>query len=200
MAEGTQFKLCRYCGQTSFSHQTYLRRWVNFNRIPVISVDYLKPPKHFYPTPLNDCWQCYNWLLYESHNYFSLKPNKKIILTGDSAGGHFVYALTNLCILTGAPLPTVLLPFYPCSTLHIPNFTPCFLYTIDDAMLSTEFLGYCIRTFIPPGHGFDSEKDYLISPRYAPLSILRHYPPVRLALGTKDPLHNDSIRLAVKIK
>lgn len=122
MEEGKIYRLCRYCGQSSFSHQTYLRRWVKYNKVPVISVDYLKPPKHFYPVPLDDCWQCYNWLLYESHNYFCLRQNKKIILTGDSAGGHFVYALTNLCILVGAPRPDFLLPFYPCKYLVLYRF------------------------------------------------------------------------------
>jgi hormone-sensitive lipase len=119
MVEGNSLKIFSYVGQSSFSHQTYTRKWVQVNRVPVISIDYCKPPMHPYPAPLDDCWQTYNWLLYESHKYYCLRPDKKIILAGDSAGGNLILSLTNLIILMGAPLPNYLLPFYPCKLFSL---------------------------------------------------------------------------------
>jgi hormone-sensitive lipase len=66
--------------------------------MPVFSIDYRKAPEFPYPIGLADCWQAYNWLLYESHKFFNIKENKRIIIAGDSAGGNLACGVTNLCI------------------------------------------------------------------------------------------------------
>jgi acetyl esterase/lipase len=67
-------------------------------------------------------------------------------------------------------------------------------------MLSTELLGYCLRAYVPAKRGFDTQKDFLISPLYTPDIFFKYYPPVRFFIGNFDPLHNDTVRLGVRMK
>lgn len=67
-------------------------------------------------------------------------------------------------------------------------------------MLSTELLGYCLRAYVPAKRGFSTEKDYLLSPMYTPDAILQRYPPLRFFIGTFDPLHDDTVRLGVRLR
>jgi hormone-sensitive lipase len=90
---------------SSRSHQTYTRRWAKKCGAAVFSVDYRKAPEAPYPLGLADCWQVYNWLLNESHKFFKIKEKKRIILTGDSAGGNLSFALVNLCIENNVQKP-----------------------------------------------------------------------------------------------
>ena len=87
---------------------------------PVFSVDYRKAPEYPYPDGLDDAWQTYNWLLYESHQFFRIRRKKRIILVGDSAGANLIIGVTNLCLLTGTPLPYTIVTYYPCTlTLNL---------------------------------------------------------------------------------
>jgi acetyl esterase/lipase len=79
----------------------------------VFSVDYQKAPESPYPRGLADCWQVYNWLLNESHKFFKIRDDKRIILAGDSAGGNLCFGLTNLCIENNVKVPYAIVGFYP---------------------------------------------------------------------------------------
>lgn len=98
---------------SSRTHQTYTRKWAKKCGAPVFSVDYRKAPEAPYPNGLADCWQVYNWLLNESHKFFNIKNDKRIILAGDSAGGNLCFSLANLCIEQGVTLPYAIVGFYP---------------------------------------------------------------------------------------
>ena len=74
---------------SSRSHQIYTRKWVNSLETICFSIDYHLAPEFPYPEGLNDCWQAYNWILQYCHEIFGITP-KKVILSGDSAGGNLV--------------------------------------------------------------------------------------------------------------
>jgi hormone-sensitive lipase len=46
---------------------------------------------------------------------------------------------------------------------------------------------------------YDANIDPLISPSLASDDILSRFPPTRIILGTNDPLHDESFRLANKL-
>jgi hormone-sensitive lipase len=104
----------RFVALSSRTHQSYTRRWAKASGAPVFSVDYRKAPENPNPDGLDDSWQTYNWLLNESHEFFRIRKRKRIILVGDSAGGNLIIGITNLCLLTGTPVPEVLVVYYPC--------------------------------------------------------------------------------------
>lgn len=103
---------------TSRTHQTYTRQWAKKCGAPVFSVDYRKAPEDPYPRGLADCWQVYNWLLNESHKFFHIRKEKRIILAGDSAGGNLILGVTNLCIEQGIQLPYAVTAFYPGNRIY----------------------------------------------------------------------------------
>lgn len=101
-----------FISMSSFSHQCYTRLFAKRTNIPVFSIDYRLSPENPYPLGFDDCWQAYNWLLKNSLKYFGI-DTKKVILTGDSAGGNLVSAITIACIKKGVRKPDGLFLMYP---------------------------------------------------------------------------------------
>lgn len=108
----------------------YVRRWANELGIPMISIDYRKAPVHPYPCGLDDCLQAYLWIINFFPQIFNIKV-KKIILTGDSAGGNLVAALTCLLIKLKQRLPDGIVLVYPALNLNYDNYTPSLLACLD---------------------------------------------------------------------
>ena len=78
-----------FIGQTSFSHQCYLRTWANEIDYPIFSVDYRLAPTHKFPAGIDDVWQAYTWLINHAEKAFGITP-EKVVLVGDSAGGNSI--------------------------------------------------------------------------------------------------------------
>lgn len=68
--------------------EIYLRYWVNYNKIPILTVDY---KKGVFPVGLKDCFDVYLWLRKASEDEIRSTLGfypKQIVITGDSAGGN----------------------------------------------------------------------------------------------------------------
>ncbi|CAD8120853.1 unnamed protein product [Paramecium sonneborni] len=161
--------------------------------VPIFSIDYRKAPENPYPFGLDDCWQAYMFIINYIDRYFNIKPNK-VVLVGDSAGGNLVAALTVQIIKSGARIPDGILMAYPALLLDIKQFTPSLLISLNDPLLHHTVLKLCISSYVP--QQFDAKLDPLISPSIASDDILSRFPPTRIVLGTNDPLHDESFRLA----
>lgn len=182
---------------TSRTHQSYTRKWARECGVPVFSIDYKKAPEFPYPYALDDSWQTYNWLLHESHKHFRIRKNKRIILAGDSAGGNLIMGVTNLCLMTGTRLPIAIVPFYPCVSFSVKRFTPSYMHIINNPMIPYEFLLFCAEAYIQREE-FDNETDFLLQPIYTPAGLLRRFPPIRMYQGEADPLHDSSVKFALR--
>jgi hormone-sensitive lipase len=64
-----------------------------------------------------------------------IKP-KKIIISGDSAGGNLATALVGLCICHGVRVPDLLMSVYPALLLSATFFTPSRINAFDDTILN----------------------------------------------------------------
>ena len=124
-----------FISQTSSQHQIYLRRWSKQLGIPVLMLSYTLCPEAEYPDALNECWQSYMWIIDNLETSLGLKP-KKILLSGDSAGGNLAVALAGLTICKGVRVPDGLIPLYPCLLLSQTRFSPSRVFAFDDHLLN----------------------------------------------------------------
>lgn len=70
-------------------------------------------------------------------------------------------------------------------------FTPSFLLSLKDIILPYHLLNFCLTAY----KGDYKESDNLfLSPVLAPQSILKMFPPVRIIVGSTDPLRDDALR------
>ncbi|EGR27054.1 hypothetical protein IMG5_202350 [Ichthyophthirius multifiliis] len=187
-----------FVAMSSRSHQTYTRQWAYQLNIPLFCIDYKKAPQYPFPEALNDCWQAYNWIINFVHRFFNVKP-QKIILVGDSAGANLAAALTLKCIQNKIQIPTGILLAYPALNLNKNSFTPSFLYSLNDQVLPHTFLKMCLDSYIPDSLELHTQDNPFVSPSCASDEFLKHFPPTRILVGSKDPLHDECWRFLKKL-
>ena len=73
----------------------------------VFSVDYRLAPEHRFPKAADDVLRAYGWLL------DSGVPAERIVVAGDSAGGHLALGLTPRAVRAELPAPAAVVAFSP---------------------------------------------------------------------------------------
>ena len=133
-----------FISMSSASHQSYTRGWAkSMPRAVLCSLDYRLAPDSRFPAQLEDTWHAYYWLITNCKEYFGFEA-KKVILTGDSAGGNLVLAITVMAIQRGFRVPSGIIPQYPCTVTTVCEFWPSLLFSLDDPLLSQNFLANCV--------------------------------------------------------
>ncbi len=95
----------------SIKHHLLCKRYALEGDCKVVFVDYRLATKYKYPTPLDDCYSAYKWIL---NNTTKLKINpNKIIVAGDSAGGCLAAEVTAKTIKEDNKSPALQLLIYP---------------------------------------------------------------------------------------
>ena len=89
------------------THRGITTRLSQSTGLPVFACDYRLAPTHRFPSAADDVRAAYEWLLAEGH-----APDR-IVLAGDSAGGHLALDLTLQLIQEGAEPPAALARFSP---------------------------------------------------------------------------------------
>lgn len=186
-----------FIAMSSASHQNYTRKIACQTNTPVLSIDYRLAPENPFPAALDDVWQTYLWILNYAKDSLGILPNK-LIIVADSAGGNLALALCLKCMEKGIRLPTGLVLAYPAVNLDKSTFTPSLIYTLEDLLVPHTFLKLCLDSYIQDPH-LDPSTDPFLSPLKAPEEWLKKLPPVRMIVGTRDPLHDDVLRLGEKM-
>ncbi|CAI2383830.1 unnamed protein product [Moneuplotes crassus] len=184
-----------FVSMSSSSHQNYTRKWANEIGIPIFSIDYRLAPEHPYPAGLNDVWQAYSWIVNNCTKYFGIKP-KKILISGDSAGGNLTIALTMLAIEKHFRVPDFIVPVYPAMNLSLKNFCPSLILSLDDFILPSGFLYLCVEAYVKDG---DPETDHFLSPGICPDNILQRFPPTRIMSAGNDPLRDEAYKFVLRL-
>eukprot|EP00656_Telonema_subtile_P053315 TRINITY_DN7690_c0_g1_i4.p1 TRINITY_DN7690_c0_g1~~TRINITY_DN7690_c0_g1_i4.p1 ORF type:complete len:306 (-),score=63.98 TRINITY_DN7690_c0_g1_i4:165-1082(-) len=91
---GGAYALC-----TAGTHREMFMRLVEKTGLPLLAVNYRRPPEHPYPVPVEDCLDAYRWAL--EHGYDA----QDIVFAGDSAGGGLVVATIAAARAAGLPVP-----------------------------------------------------------------------------------------------
>jgi acetyl esterase/lipase len=84
------------CGPQT--HRDLLCRLAREAGVPILAVDYRRPPEDPYPASLEDCLAAYLWLLGRT-------SASRLVLAGDSAGGNLVVATMLACASRQHPMP-----------------------------------------------------------------------------------------------
>lgn len=147
------------------------------------AVDYRMPPRHRYPTPLDDCMAVYRALL--EH-----RAPEDIFVGGASAGGNLAAALVVRARDEGLPLPRAVVLLTPEVDLTESGDTFTTNLGIDTV------LGLLMQTNLLYANGHDLAHPYL-SPLFADLT---GFPPTFLQAGTRDLFLSNTVRMHRRLR
>ncbi|MEZ0580384.1 alpha/beta hydrolase [Nocardioides sp. MH1] len=99
---GSAYTIC-----SARTHRGVTTRLSEATGLPVLACDYRLAPTHRFPAAADDVRAAYSWLLSEGHD-----PGR-IVLAGDSAGGHLAIDLALQLLNEGAQPPAALTLFSP---------------------------------------------------------------------------------------
>lgn len=157
----------------------------------VISLDYRLAPEHPYPTPLDDCVAAFRWL--REHAAEIGGDPARIAIGGESAGGGLAASTTLRLLRDGDQPPAALC--IACAWLDLRNATPSFrAFGPDDPLIDDAAMEYWRSQYAPDASQWD---DPLLSPAAADV---RGFPPTCIAVGEIDPLRDDGIMLAERVR
>ncbi|XP_050701085.1 hormone-sensitive lipase-like isoform X2 [Eriocheir sinensis] len=130
--------------QSTKAQEVFLREWATSTGVPILSIDYSLAPEAPYPRPLEEVLTVYCWVL---NNLKILGcTGKKIVLTGDSAGGNLITGLTIKCLELGIrPADGLFLAYTPFVFQLIPS--PARLLAVMDPMLPLGFALRCLKAY-----------------------------------------------------
>lgn len=171
------------------SHESYLRTWANNTNAVVFSVDYSLGPEFRYPIAFNECFFFYHWLT-SPNNPLGFRP-RKVILSGDSAGGNLAMAVALKAAEAGIRKPDGLVVAYPALNAT-KAATPSRVVFGNDVLVPYYFLEVCLDSYVDQKSR--PSEDYCLSPLFAPDELIAQLPEdlVFMAAGY-DPLLDDTV-------
>lgn len=157
----------------------------------VVGPDYRLAPEAPYPAALDDCVAVYRWL--REHAADAGGDPERIIIAGDSAGGNLAAAATLRLIAEGERPPDAVL--LVCAWLDVANETPSFrAFGPDDGLIDDVVMEHW-------RHGYVADRAQWANPYVSPLrGDLRTFPPTCVVVGGIDPLYDDGVLFAEKLR
>ena len=155
----------------------------------VVAVDYRRAPENKWPAPLDDAIAATRWV-FDNGTSLGIDAGR-IAVGGDSAGGHLTAAVTQ-AMKSGPKIAFQLLMF------------PGTEFTTDTNSMNRFAVGYfmekqaiewCYSQVLPP----EADRS---SPQVSPLNAkdFSGLPPAYIILGGYDPLHDEGLAYAEKLK
>ncbi|KAA0185590.1 Hormone-sensitive lipase, partial [Fasciolopsis buskii] len=127
----------------SQAQDIFLRTWAEFLDCPIFSVNYSLAPQAPYPRALEECFFAYCWVT-QNLEKLGCKPDARIVLCGDSAGGNLVLGLCMRVIHSQilARPSGALIAYAPILISFCP--TPARMLSLADPLLPIGILSKCI--------------------------------------------------------
>lgn len=170
------------------THRNLVSRISHVTGVPVLALDYRLPPVATLPAPIEDALAAYRHLLDEGH------APERIVVAGDSAGGHLALTLVLHALEAGLPAPAALVLLSPWTDLGMTGESMT-RNAARDAFIPPIALHRAARVALA---GADPA-DWRSSPLFAPAELLRGLPPTLLQVGSTEVLYDDAVRAAQRI-
>jgi monoterpene epsilon-lactone hydrolase len=170
------------------THRNLISRISHVTGLPVLAPDYRLPPVATLPAPIEDALAAYRHLLGEGH------APERIVVAGDSAGGHLALTLALHAAEAGLPKPAALVLLSPWTDLSMSGASIARNAALDP-FLPPIALRRAARVAL---NGADPT-DWRSSPLFAPLDLYKALPPTLLQVGSTEVLLDDATRTAQRI-
>jgi monoterpene epsilon-lactone hydrolase len=170
------------------THRNLVSRISHVTGLPVLALDYRLPPVATLPAPIEDALAAYRHLLDEGH------APERIVVAGDSAGGHLALTLALHAAEAGLPKPAALILLSPWTDLTMSGASITH-NGIRDPFLPPIALRRAARVALD---GADPA-DWRSSPLFAPDDLFKALPPTLLQVGSTESLLDDATRTAQRI-
>ncbi len=166
------------------THRGFASHLSAYSGMPTFAIDYRLAPEHPFPAAEDDAFAAYRWLLAQGHD------PAKIVVAGDSAGGHLAVALALRLRSEGLPAPASLALFGP---LIDPLYRAC----IADARtrrqpLDPRAAARAIALYV----GDHDAEDPRLCLLNADLSSL---PPIQIHYGSREVMRADAEAFARQV-
>jgi acetyl esterase len=172
------------------SHDVHCRALALAGGVAVVSLQYRLAPEHRFPTAVNDSWDALQWLAAPGSGGLGLDA-ARLAVGGDSAGGTLAAVAAIAAHRAGLPLALQLL-IYPGTAAR--QDTPSHARFANAPVLDKTLIDWFFAQYIDPADRTDW--------RFAPLLAddAEGLPPAWIGLAEIDPLHDDGILYADKLR
>ena len=119
---------------------------------------------------------------------------RKIIISGDSAGGFLSLNLMNFLIRHATlRIPDAILLIYPCLRVYFREMCPSDLLCLTDCFVDTPFLSQLMDITLDIDSYYN--RTLVLDDRYnfflTPSEIIKQYPSTYIVVGSNDPLRDE---------
>ena len=174
---GSAYTIC-----SSRTHRGITTRLSAKTGLPVFACDYRLAPSHRFPAAADDVRAAYEWLLGEGHD------PARIVLAGDSAGGHLAVDLALELIREGRTPPAALVAFSPVLDLSM-SLAAARERMRPDPMISAAAAARLLDLYIA-GHERTATR------LRVSFDGADRFPPTLVQAGAREMLAADAIELA----
>ncbi|MFJ9313100.1 alpha/beta hydrolase [Pimelobacter simplex] len=174
---GSAYTIC-----SARTHRGITTRLSARTGLPVFACDYRLAPSHRFPSAADDVRAAYDWLLGEGHD------PARIVLAGDSAGGHLCVDLALELVREGRPAPAALVVFSPVLDLTM-SLAAARERMRRDPMISAAKAARMLDLYLA---GHDPQAPRL---RFS-FDGADRFPPTLVQAGAREMLAADAIELA----
>ena len=170
----SRFSSCLYSTVQRFSYPFY-KAWV------ILSPDYRLAPEHRFPAAIDDCYDSVNYV----HENAETLQVSKIIVTGDSAGGHLSITTALRIVNTGRVELAGVLPIYPVTQLvsvDLPSYEKSDSYLLSRYQMAGFYSSYLV--------GSDKMIEPIMSGNLTKYVVSKE-PSLEKYFGSPEPLDSD---------
>jgi len=163
----------------------------------VISIDYKVAPQNKYPELFYESMHSYEKIVKNCEKLFNFKI-KKLVLIGDSGGGHLCLSIMKYAISKSLRKPDGLVLIYPCSRILFDVMTPSLLMACEDNFIQFPIVGHLQKSVMDlDKYNIDHyEKNDDLNFYLTDIQIIKDFPKTSIIIASNDPLRDDCYRLA----
>ena len=176
--------------------ERYQRPWSKDLGVALMTIKKPEKDEDVYPATLNQFYQVYMWLLNHAKDELNMDI-KKIILSGDSAGGNLAMSFLNLLIgiklfeKKEIKIPDLIMLEYPNLSLEIDKIANSYSSTNIGIGFGHAFFKNLVDYYLGE---FKDYKNMFVSPLYASDKMIENLPRIRMFFGEKDGSRDDFLR------